>query len=73
MTLPALGLALLIGTLPLLWLPVGILWLLPVLLLLRLWLARTLTSKLGGYTGDALGAAQQLSETVFYLGAVALL
>ena len=73
LSLPALGLALLIGLLPLLWLPVRVLWLLPVLLVLRLWLARTLTSKLGGYTGDALGAAQQLSETVFYLGVVALL
>lgn len=73
LSLPALGLALLIGLLPLLWLPVSVLWLLLPLLLLRLWLARTLTSQLGGYTGDALGAAQQLSETVFYLGVVALL
>lgn len=73
LSLPALGLALLTGLLPLLWLPVSVLWLLPALLLLRLWLARTLTSKLGGYTGDALGAAQQLSETVFYLGVAALL
>ena len=73
LSLPALGLALLIGVLPLLWLPINVLWLLLPLLLLRLWLARTLTSKLGGYTGDALGAAQQLSETVFYLGVAALL
>jgi adenosylcobinamide-GDP ribazoletransferase len=40
---------------------------------LRVWFARTLTKQLGGYTGDALGAAQQLSELVFYLVVLALL
>lgn len=73
LSLPALGLALLIGLLPLQWLPVSVMWLLLPLLLLRLWLSHTLTTKLRGYTGDALGAAQQLSETIFYLGAVAFL
>lgn len=43
------------------------------LMLLPVWLARWLwgrhiTRRLGGYTGDCLGAAQQLTELVFYLG-----
>ncbi len=34
------------------------------------WLARRFVRRLGGYTGDCLGAVQQLSETAFYLGAL---
>jgi len=41
--------------------------------LAALWLARCLRRRLGGYTGDGLGAVQQLSETAFYLGALASL
>jgi len=37
------------------------------------WLARKLQKWLGGYTGDCLGAAQQLSEVAFYVGALAVL
>jgi adenosylcobinamide-GDP ribazoletransferase len=37
------------------------------LLLLRRWFSR----RLGGYTGDTLGAAQQICEVVFYLAIVA--
>ena len=33
-----------------------------------LWLARKLQRRLGGYTGDGLGAVQQASELAFYLG-----
>jgi adenosylcobinamide-GDP ribazoletransferase len=73
MRLPALVFALCIGCLPLYGLPLSTLWVLPVLLVLRVWFARTLTKQLGGYTGDALGAAQQLSELVFYLVVLALL
>ena len=36
-------------------------------------LARLLQRRLGGYTGDCLGAVQQLTELVFYLGALAVL
>jgi len=32
-----------------------------------LWMARKLQHRLGGYTGDCLGAVQQLAEAVFYL------
>jgi adenosylcobinamide-GDP ribazoletransferase len=35
------------------------------------WLARKFVRRLGGYTGDCLGAVQQLSETAFYLGVLA--
>jgi adenosylcobinamide-GDP ribazoletransferase len=37
------------------------------------WLARLFVRRLGGYTGDCLGAVQQLSEAAFYLGALAAL
>jgi adenosylcobinamide-GDP ribazoletransferase len=34
----------------------------------RAWLAWRMKKRLGGYTGDCLGAVQQLSELAFYLG-----
>lgn len=37
------------------------------------WLARKFVRRLGGYTGDCLGATQQLSEVAFYLGVLAVL
>ena len=42
-------------------------------LLATIWLGRKLQRWLGGYTGDCLGAVQQLSEVAFYLGALAAL
>lgn len=36
-------------------------------------LARWFKHRIGGYTGDCLGAAQQVCEVVFYLGVLALL
>lgn len=41
--------------------------------LATLWLARLFRRWLGGYTGDCLGATQQLSEIAFYLGLAAAL
>lgn len=41
------------------------------MLLATIWMARLLQRRLGGYTGDCLGAVQQLSEAVFYLGVLA--
>jgi adenosylcobinamide-GDP ribazoletransferase len=38
-----------------------------------LWLARKFVRRLGGYTGDLLGATQQASELAFYLGLACLL
>ena len=39
--------------------------------LVTLWLVRLLKRWLGGYTGDCLGATQQLAELAFYLGLLA--
>lgn len=36
-----------------------------------LWLARFFLRRIGGYTGDCLGAVQQVAETMFYLGLLA--
>jgi adenosylcobinamide-GDP ribazoletransferase len=35
------------------------------------WMARLLVRRIGGYTGDCLGAVQQLSEAAIYLGLLA--
>lgn len=43
------------------------------MLLATLWFARKFQRRLGGYTGDCLGAVQQLTEAVFYLGVLACL
>jgi len=40
-------------------------------LLLRIYLAWQMRKKLGGYTGDCLGAVQQITEIGFYLGLLA--
>lgn len=37
-------------------------------LLLRIYVGRQMSKKLGGYTGDCLGAVQQVTEIGFYLG-----
>ncbi|MCK9200753.1 MAG: adenosylcobinamide-GDP ribazoletransferase [Gallionella sp.] len=42
-------------------------------LLMRAYLAWRLQRRLGGYTGDCLGAVQQLTEIAFYLGLLAAL
>lgn len=41
--------------------------------LATVWLARLFVRTLGGFTGDCLGAAQQLSEVCFYLGVLIVL
>ncbi|WP_394780310.1 adenosylcobinamide-GDP ribazoletransferase [Undibacterium sp.] len=41
---------------------------LALLLLAGCWLARLFVRRIAGYTGDCLGAVQQLSELAFYLG-----
>ena len=37
-------------------------------LLATVWLARLFKQRIGGYTGDCLGATQQLAEVAFYGG-----
>ena len=56
------------------WLPWSGLLLGLVLIFPVVWrLARLFVKRLGGYTGDCLGAVQQAAEAVFYLGVVAAL
>ncbi len=51
----------------------SIAWKLIAILLITRWcLKRWFTNQLGGYTGDCLGAAQQLSEVVVYLSLLSL-
>ena len=38
-----------------------------------IWLARKFVRRIGGYTGDCLGAVQQVSEVMFYLCALGAL
>jgi len=53
-----------------LWLTEGVAWWAPVLasLLALLWMGRLLWRRLQGFTGDGLGATQQVCELTFYLG-----
>ncbi|CAL1520723.1 adenosylcobinamide-GDP ribazoletransferase [Chitinophaga sp. MM2321] len=44
-----------------------LLLIIPALLLARWYMARLMRKWIGGYTGDCLGAVQQISETVIYL------
>lgn len=62
------------GLAPLLWLPFdAMLTGMVAGLLVTVWLGRKLQKWLGGYTGDCLGATQQLSEVAFYLGVLSVL
>ncbi|WP_413479424.1 adenosylcobinamide-GDP ribazoletransferase [Vibrio hibernica] len=63
-----LSVILLTGILPLLWLsPSVVVILLISFMLLRFSFKHWLLDRLDGFTGDCLGAAQQLSELIFYL------
>lgn len=68
----SLAVATLFGLAPLLLLPVRTWWALGPVGLARWWLGRWFLRRIGGYTGDCLGAAQQVAEVVFYLAVVAL-
>lgn len=67
-----LSLAALCGLLPLALLPVSLWLALVPVALVWLWFWRLLARRLGGFTGDCLGAMQQLTELTFYLGLLAL-
>lgn len=43
------------------------------LLFSTIWIARLCQRRIGGYTGDCLGALQQVAEVAFYLGALSTL
>jgi adenosylcobinamide-GDP ribazoletransferase len=64
--------ALIAGLTPLWFLPGRFAWAIVAGVLARLVLARWFVARIGGYTGDCLGAAQQVTEVVFYLAVVAL-
>lgn len=59
--------AALFGLAPLLLLPPRYLLALVAVAILWAWFSLTLKKRLGGYTGDCLGAMQQLTEITFYL------
>jgi adenosylcobinamide-GDP ribazoletransferase len=58
------------GLAPLALLPLTLLWALLPVALVWIWFGQKLRHRLGGYTGDCLGAMQQLCEITFYLGVV---
>jgi adenosylcobinamide-GDP ribazoletransferase len=60
------------AVLPLMFLPFGIVLAIIPLILATFLLGRFFYRHIGGYTGDCLGASQQVAEVVFYLGASAL-
>ncbi len=60
------------AVLPLLSLPLICSLTIPFMLLVNWRLGRYFHGHIGGYTGDCLGASQQVSETVFYLTITAL-
>lgn len=60
------------GLLPLVAFAPHFLWALAPVVLVWLWFSRMLKRRLGGYTGDCLGAMQQLCELAFYLGILGL-
>ena len=61
-----------IALIPLFLLPLNTLLAIPIMLLIILSLGRYFYQHIGGYTGDCLGASQQVAEVVFYLMASAL-
>jgi adenosylcobinamide-GDP ribazoletransferase len=60
------------GLAPLALLAPHLLWALVPVALVWLWFNLKLKRRLGGYTGDCLGAMQQLCELAFYLGVLGL-
>lgn len=69
----SLAVAFIFGGLPLLLIPFKLWWGTAAVVGITWWAARWFKRRIGGYTGDCLGAVQQLSETAFYLTAVGLL
>ncbi|MYM85315.1 adenosylcobinamide-GDP ribazoletransferase [Duganella sp. FT50W] len=63
-----------LAVLQLRWLPLNaLLYGLSAAIIATLWLARKCVRRIGGYTGDCLGAVQQVTEVTFYLCALASL
>ena len=71
MPLTHLAVAALLGLLPLLWLPSSWYWGIVPVAAVWMWFSLVLKKRIGGYTGDCLGAMQQFTEVSFYLGVLA--
>lgn len=67
-TLAGIVTALVLGLLPMCLLPAQAWLALVPVVLVWLWFSLKLKRRLGGYTGDCLGAMQQLTELAFYIG-----
>ncbi len=63
--------ALIFGALPLIFIHPFLYWSLLPVAFIWVWFSLILNHRLGGYTGDCLGAMQQLTEVTFYLGVLA--
>lgn len=59
------------GFLPIIFLPFQYVFALVPVLVVWLWFSAKIKKRIGGYTGDCLGAMQQLTEVSFYLGLLA--
>jgi len=60
------------GLLPFVCLLTQLLWALIPVAIVWIWFSLKLKKRLGGYTGDCLGAMQQITEVVFYLSLLVL-
>lgn len=65
--------AIVLGLVPMILLPAHCAPALVAVMVARVFLHQWFRYRLGGYTGDCLGAAQQVTEVVFYLSVLALL
>ena len=59
------------GLFPLVFLPMSALFALVPVAIVWVWFSKKIYTRIGGYTGDCLGAMQQLTEVAFYLGLLA--
>lgn len=71
--LPKLSLlvAVLLGAIPLLFVHPSLYWGILAMAVVWAWFSLILNKRIGGYTGDCLGAMQQLTEVAFYMGVLA--
>lgn len=69
----SLAMAALFGLAPFFLLSPVMLWALPVTVLITAWMARWFVRRIGGYTGDCLGAVQQVTEVGIYVTWVGVL
>jgi adenosylcobinamide-GDP ribazoletransferase len=72
LSLSELLLCVIVGILPFLLLPLNFLLIIIPVVIGRIYLAAYFRKWIGGYTGDCLGAVQQVTEIIFYLSALIL-